>query len=175
LIPFLLTPFYFGSFLSLQSPFFSLFPPYSLFFIPTKKKEHKENNKKKRINTRTGGFAIANAIFGDYNPGGKLPYTVYPTDYLNQVNMSNMDMSLAPGMGKEGERRGGGGEERKRKRDRGTSGDIATLKASYHTLNQANMSNVICRSHQVWERMGGRREREGRKEKEIEWRGTQQP
>jgi beta-D-xylosidase 4 len=44
-----------------------------------------------------GGYAIASAIFGDYNPGGKMPYTVYPTNYLNQVNMSNMDMSLAPG------------------------------------------------------------------------------
>jgi len=44
-----------------------------------------------------GGFAIASAIFGDYNPGGKLPYTVYTTEYLNQVNMTNMDMSLAPG------------------------------------------------------------------------------
>jgi len=40
---------------------------------------------------------LASAIFGDYNPGGKLPYTVYPTSYLTQVNMSNMDMSAAPG------------------------------------------------------------------------------
>jgi len=44
-----------------------------------------------------GGFAIASAIFGDYNPGGKLPYTVYTTAYINQVNMTNMDMALAPG------------------------------------------------------------------------------
>jgi len=44
-----------------------------------------------------GGYAIASAIFGEYNPGGKLPYTVYPTSYLKEVNMSSMDMSLAPG------------------------------------------------------------------------------
>ncbi len=23
-------------------------------------------------------FAIADVLFGDYNPGGKMPYTVYP-------------------------------------------------------------------------------------------------
>eukprot|EP01113_Clastostelium_recurvatum_P014919 TRINITY_DN1818_c0_g2_i1.p1 TRINITY_DN1818_c0_g2~~TRINITY_DN1818_c0_g2_i1.p1 ORF type:complete len:760 (+),score=162.36 TRINITY_DN1818_c0_g2_i1:146-2425(+) len=44
-----------------------------------------------------GGNAIATAIFGDYNPGGKMPYTVYRSDYIHQVNMTSMDMSLAPG------------------------------------------------------------------------------
>ena len=44
-----------------------------------------------------GGTAIAQALFGDYNPGGKLTYTLYSADYTNQVDMRNMDFSLAPG------------------------------------------------------------------------------
>ena len=52
----------------------------------------------RRLTIIIGGFAIASAIFGDYNPGGKLPYTVYHTDYITQVNMTNMDMALPPGM-----------------------------------------------------------------------------
>ena len=29
-----------------------------------------------------GGTAIAETVFGLNNPGGKLPYTVYPHDYI---------------------------------------------------------------------------------------------
>jgi len=44
-----------------------------------------------------GGTAVASAIFGDYNPGGKMPYTTYKADYVKQVDMKSMDMRKAPG------------------------------------------------------------------------------
>ena len=44
-----------------------------------------------------GGAAIASVLFGDYNPGGKLPYTLYPHDYINSISMTEMDFSVAPG------------------------------------------------------------------------------
>jgi len=44
-----------------------------------------------------GGTAIADVIFGDYNPGGKMPYTIYKADYVSQVQMTSMDMTKAPG------------------------------------------------------------------------------
>ena len=44
-----------------------------------------------------GGAAIASVLFGDYNPGGKLAYTVYPHDYINSIPMTEMDFSVAPG------------------------------------------------------------------------------
>ncbi len=37
-----------------------------------------------------GGEAIASALFGDYNPGGKLPYTVYDEQYATAVAMPDM-------------------------------------------------------------------------------------
>jgi len=40
-----------------------------------------------------GGEAIAAALFGDYNPGGKLPYTVYDEAFAAAVSM--MDMRVA--------------------------------------------------------------------------------
>ena len=50
-------------------------------------------------------------LYGDYNPGfdhrnvhevsacpgGRLPYTVYPAFYVDQINMTNMDMRASPG------------------------------------------------------------------------------
>ena len=45
-----------------------------------------------------GGAAIASVLFGDYNPGGKLAYTVYPHDYINSIPMTEMDFSVAPGL-----------------------------------------------------------------------------
>jgi len=44
-----------------------------------------------------GGQGVADVLFGDYNPGGRLPYTVYPADYVNQLPMTNMDMTAYPG------------------------------------------------------------------------------
>ncbi|RAL40379.1 hypothetical protein DM860_006449 [Cuscuta australis] len=38
-----------------------------------------------------GGLALAEIIFGDYNPGGKLPVTWYPKDYT-KVPMTDMRM-----------------------------------------------------------------------------------
>jgi beta-glucosidase len=37
-----------------------------------------------------GGGAIADALFGAYNPGGKLPYTVYDAGYAAAVDMADM-------------------------------------------------------------------------------------
>jgi len=36
-------------------------------------------------------------FFGDYNPGGKLPVTVYPANYVDQIGMGDMSMTTAPG------------------------------------------------------------------------------
>jgi len=41
---------------------------------------------------QSGGTAIANVIFGEYNPGGRMPYTMYPADYVNEILMTDMDM-----------------------------------------------------------------------------------
>eukprot|EP00045_Choanoeca_perplexa_P015809 m.204769 g.204769 ORF g.204769 m.204769 type:complete len:863 (+) comp17088_c0_seq12:3-2591(+) len=44
-----------------------------------------------------GSVALAATLFGHENRFGKLPYTMYPHDYINQQPMTNYDMSLAPG------------------------------------------------------------------------------
>lgn len=44
-----------------------------------------------------GGQAVAEAIFGDYNPGGKLPVTIYPGGYTDQVAMTEFSMARPPG------------------------------------------------------------------------------
>eukprot|EP01060_Flectonema_neradi_P015967 TRINITY_DN225_c0_g1_i4.p1 TRINITY_DN225_c0_g1~~TRINITY_DN225_c0_g1_i4.p1 ORF type:complete len:748 (+),score=195.19 TRINITY_DN225_c0_g1_i4:55-2298(+) len=43
---------------------------------------------------QSGGSAIADVIFGEYNPGGRLPHTQYPKDYIN--NLSMFDMGFRP-------------------------------------------------------------------------------
>jgi len=43
---------------------------------------------------QSGGQAIAQTLFGDFNPGGRLPYTIYPGDYVNQISM--FDMGFRP-------------------------------------------------------------------------------
>ncbi len=40
-----------------------------------------------------GGEAIASAVFGVYNPGGKLPVTVYPANFTSEMRMSDMNMT----------------------------------------------------------------------------------
>ncbi|KAG6652601.1 hypothetical protein I3843_05G017400 [Carya illinoinensis] len=41
---------------------------------------------------QAGGDAIAQVIFGDYNPGGRSPFTWYPQAYADQVPMTDMNM-----------------------------------------------------------------------------------
>ncbi|XP_068636980.1 probable beta-D-xylosidase 7 [Aristolochia californica] len=43
-----------------------------------------------------GGLAIADVIFGNHNPGGRLPVTWYPQSFT-QVPMTDMRMRAAPG------------------------------------------------------------------------------
>ena len=38
-----------------------------------------------------GGDAIADILFGDYSPAGRLPYTIYPADYIKR-SYFNMDL-----------------------------------------------------------------------------------
>jgi len=44
-----------------------------------------------------GGLATAQTIFGDNNPGGKLPVTVYYANYTNQSDFKDMSMTHGPG------------------------------------------------------------------------------
>ena len=45
-----------------------------------------------------GAEVIADTLFGNnQNLGGKLPYTMYPADYINQIKMSEMEMDVPPG------------------------------------------------------------------------------
>jgi len=49
---------------------------------------------------QAGGTAIANAIFGVFSPAGRLPHTVYPANFVNQVTDTNMGFrpsSVNPG------------------------------------------------------------------------------
>jgi beta-glucosidase-like glycosyl hydrolase len=48
---------------------------------------------------QAGGTAIADVLFGRTNPGGKLPMTWYPQDYLAKAPMTNMAMRADPSIG----------------------------------------------------------------------------
>ena len=44
-----------------------------------------------------GSYPLASLLFGDANKWGKLPYTIYPKDYVNKQSMINYDMAKFPG------------------------------------------------------------------------------
>ncbi|XP_028781883.1 probable beta-D-xylosidase 2 [Neltuma alba] len=48
---------------------------------------------------QAGGAAIADILFGTANPGGKLPMTWYPQDYLTNLPMTNMAMRASRSRG----------------------------------------------------------------------------
>jgi hypothetical protein len=41
---------------------------------------------------QSGGLALATVVFGQYNPGGRLPFTIYPASYVDAVSMFDMQM-----------------------------------------------------------------------------------
>ena len=41
---------------------------------------------------QAGGLAVGSVIFGQYNPGGRLPITFYPASYVDAVSMFDMQM-----------------------------------------------------------------------------------
>jgi hypothetical protein len=45
---------------------------------------------------QAGGMAVATVIFGQYNPGGRLPITFYPALYVNETSMTDMRMRPSP-------------------------------------------------------------------------------
>ena len=45
---------------------------------------------------QSGGLALANVIFGQYNPGGRLPVTYYPASYIDNLSMFDMQMRPSP-------------------------------------------------------------------------------
>jgi hypothetical protein len=48
---------------------------------------------------QSAGTALASILFGDTSPSGVLPWTVYPSDYIKQVQMTDMSMR-ANGIGR---------------------------------------------------------------------------
>eukprot|EP00936_MAST-01D_sp_MAST-1D-sp1_P000981 g981.t1 len=44
-----------------------------------------------------GGTALAQGIFGKHNRWGRLPYTIYPSSFVQEADMSMHDLRVAPG------------------------------------------------------------------------------
>ena len=45
---------------------------------------------------QSGGLALGNVMFGQYNPGGRLPITYHPASYVDAVSMFDMQMRPSP-------------------------------------------------------------------------------
>ncbi len=45
---------------------------------------------------QSGGLAVATVMFGDYNPGGRLPITFYLASYADHIGMKTMQMRPTP-------------------------------------------------------------------------------
>ncbi len=45
---------------------------------------------------QSGGLALATVVFGQYNPGGRLPITYYPASYIDNLSMFDMQMRPSP-------------------------------------------------------------------------------
>ncbi|CAF3423500.1 unnamed protein product [Rotaria socialis] len=41
---------------------------------------------------QSGGLGVATVVFGQYNPAGRLPVTIYPASYVDEVSMFDMQM-----------------------------------------------------------------------------------
>ncbi|KAJ0102508.1 hypothetical protein Patl1_04209 [Pistacia atlantica] len=48
---------------------------------------------------KDGGQAIADVVFGKYNPGGRLPITWYEADYVNKLPVTSMPLRPIPNLG----------------------------------------------------------------------------
>ncbi|KAG2524398.1 hypothetical protein JM16_004994 [Phytophthora kernoviae] len=44
-----------------------------------------------------GAQAVSDVLFGDANPSGKMPVTMYPSNYITNVDMKSMSMTKYPG------------------------------------------------------------------------------
>jgi len=44
-----------------------------------------------------GSVALADVLFGDYNPSGKLAATMYPPNYVDEIGLNEMGLTVGPG------------------------------------------------------------------------------
>lgn len=45
---------------------------------------------------QSGGLGLATVMFGQFNPAARLPITIYPASYVNEVSMLDMQMRPSP-------------------------------------------------------------------------------